>query len=173
MAWQHHGSDTPTSARTVLHHTDPNGPNILKGSVGKQLPNRFFINSAQQIYSKYFLSISLVTPKSGLMKFSNGSGWNNLCYEIQSWVSHISIFMKFKAVGKFFVIFNSVPWWHPRELMKITRAFVSCWPSKRRQQGWQWFLNLWYSIMEKEVGHKARKMPFQNWKWKSSIIRRN
>ena len=33
MAWHHHGSDTPTSARAVLHHTDPNGPNILKGSV--------------------------------------------------------------------------------------------------------------------------------------------
>ena len=32
-AWHHHGSDTPTSARAVLHHTDPNGPNILKESV--------------------------------------------------------------------------------------------------------------------------------------------
>ena len=32
-AWHHHGSDRPTSARAVLHHTDPNGPNILKGSV--------------------------------------------------------------------------------------------------------------------------------------------
>ena len=29
----HHGSDMPTSARAVLHHTDPNGSNILKGSV--------------------------------------------------------------------------------------------------------------------------------------------
>ena len=62
-------------------------------------------------------------------------------------------FLEFMAERKFFVIFNIVLWWHPRELMKITRAFVSCWPSKRRQQGWQWFLNLWYSIMEKEVGH--------------------
>ena len=35
MAWHHHGigSDRPTSARAVLHHIDPNGPNILKGSV--------------------------------------------------------------------------------------------------------------------------------------------
>ena len=29
----HHGSDTPTSARAILHHTDQKGPNILKGSV--------------------------------------------------------------------------------------------------------------------------------------------
>ena len=33
MAWRHHGSDKPASARAVLHHTDPNGPNNLKGSV--------------------------------------------------------------------------------------------------------------------------------------------
>ena len=31
--WHHHGSDTPTSARAILHHTDQKGPNILKGSV--------------------------------------------------------------------------------------------------------------------------------------------
>ena len=31
--WHHHGSDTQTSARAILHHTDPKGPNILKGSV--------------------------------------------------------------------------------------------------------------------------------------------
>ena len=30
----HHGSDTPTSARAVLLHTDQKGPNILTGSVG-------------------------------------------------------------------------------------------------------------------------------------------
>ena len=29
----HHGSDMPTSARAVLHHTDQKGPNILTGSV--------------------------------------------------------------------------------------------------------------------------------------------
>ena len=29
----HHGSDTPTSARAVLLHTDQKGPNILAGSV--------------------------------------------------------------------------------------------------------------------------------------------
>ena len=29
----HHGSDTPTSARAVLLHTDQKGPNILTGSV--------------------------------------------------------------------------------------------------------------------------------------------
>ena len=29
----HHGSDTPTSARAILHHTDLKGPNILKRSV--------------------------------------------------------------------------------------------------------------------------------------------
>ena len=33
-AGHHHGSDTPTSARAVLHHTDQKGPNILTGSVG-------------------------------------------------------------------------------------------------------------------------------------------
>ena len=32
-AGHHHGSDTPTSARAILHHTDQNGPNILTGSV--------------------------------------------------------------------------------------------------------------------------------------------
>ena len=37
MAWHHHGSDMPTSAWAVLHHTDQNGPNILKGSVGLQV----------------------------------------------------------------------------------------------------------------------------------------
>ena len=31
--WHHHGSDTPTSARAILYHTDQKGPNILKGSV--------------------------------------------------------------------------------------------------------------------------------------------
>ena len=34
MAWHHNGSDTPTSARAILHHTDQNGPNILPGCVG-------------------------------------------------------------------------------------------------------------------------------------------
>ena len=29
----HHGSDTPTSARAVLHHTDQKGPNIMHPSV--------------------------------------------------------------------------------------------------------------------------------------------
>ena len=29
----HHGSDMPTSARAVLHHTDQKGPNIVTGSV--------------------------------------------------------------------------------------------------------------------------------------------
>ena len=32
-AGHHHGSDMPTSARAILHHTDQKGPNILKGSV--------------------------------------------------------------------------------------------------------------------------------------------
>ena len=31
--WHHHGSDTLTSARAILHHTDQKGLNILKGSV--------------------------------------------------------------------------------------------------------------------------------------------
>ena len=30
--WHHHGSDTPTSARAILHHTDQKGPNILHPS---------------------------------------------------------------------------------------------------------------------------------------------
>ena len=29
----HHGSDTPTSARAILHHTDQKGPNNLHPSV--------------------------------------------------------------------------------------------------------------------------------------------
>ena len=33
MAWHHHGSDKPTSARAILHHTDQKGPNISTGSV--------------------------------------------------------------------------------------------------------------------------------------------
>ena len=33
MAWHHHGSDKPTSTRAILHHTDPNAPNISGGSV--------------------------------------------------------------------------------------------------------------------------------------------
>ena len=32
-AGHHHGSDTHTSARAILHHTDQNGLNILKRSV--------------------------------------------------------------------------------------------------------------------------------------------
>ena len=32
-AWHHHGSDMPTSARCILHHTDQKGPIILKVSV--------------------------------------------------------------------------------------------------------------------------------------------
>ena len=41
--WHHHGSDTPTFARAILHHTDQKGPNILKGSVVyyfRQLPKK-------------------------------------------------------------------------------------------------------------------------------------
>ena len=40
MAWHHHGSDTPTSAWAILHHTDQNGQNILKGSVPEQPDER-------------------------------------------------------------------------------------------------------------------------------------
>ena len=40
MAWHHHGSDRPTSARAVLHHTDSNGPNILMESVPKEFTLR-------------------------------------------------------------------------------------------------------------------------------------
>ena len=31
--WYHHGSDRPTSTWAILHHTDPNTPNISGGSV--------------------------------------------------------------------------------------------------------------------------------------------
>ena len=31
--WHHHGSDTPTSPKAILHHTDPNATNISGGSV--------------------------------------------------------------------------------------------------------------------------------------------
>ena len=33
MAWHHHWSDRPTSARAVLHHTDQKVPNIMDPSV--------------------------------------------------------------------------------------------------------------------------------------------
>ena len=39
-AWHHHGSDTPTSARAVLHHTDQKGPNIMHPSVPKLVVKR-------------------------------------------------------------------------------------------------------------------------------------
>ena len=43
----HHGSDTPTSARAVLHHTDQKGPKIVHSSVvlsaGKILVNVYVI----------------------------------------------------------------------------------------------------------------------------------
>jgi hypothetical protein len=32
-ARHHHGSDMPTSARAILHHTDQKGPNIMHPSV--------------------------------------------------------------------------------------------------------------------------------------------
>ena len=32
-ARHHHGSNTPTSARAILHHTDQKGPNIMRPSV--------------------------------------------------------------------------------------------------------------------------------------------
>ena len=32
----HHGIDTPSFARAVLHHTDQKGPNILTGSVSQK-----------------------------------------------------------------------------------------------------------------------------------------
>ena len=31
--WHHHGSDMSTSARAILHHTDPKVPNIMDPSV--------------------------------------------------------------------------------------------------------------------------------------------
>ena len=36
-AGHHHVSDMPTSARAILHHTDQNGQNILKGSVYEEI----------------------------------------------------------------------------------------------------------------------------------------
>ena len=36
-AWYHQGSDTPTSARAILHHTDQKGPNILHPSVSRDI----------------------------------------------------------------------------------------------------------------------------------------
>ena len=120
-------------------------------------PTYFSINSPLKIYSRYFVFTYIFgDTQKGLDEIQQWFSLKQLMLGDPKLGSHISIFLKFKAVGKFFVIFNSVLWWHPRELMKITRAFVSCWPSKRRQQGWQWFLNLWYSIMEKEVGHRTQ-----------------
>ena len=44
-ARHHHGSDTPTSARAILHHTDQKGPNIMHPSVvtKKKYTDDFFI----------------------------------------------------------------------------------------------------------------------------------
>ena len=41
-AGHHHGSDTPTSARAILYHTDQKGPNILTGSVRGQKKPKIF-----------------------------------------------------------------------------------------------------------------------------------
>ena len=57
MAWHHHGSDTPTSARAVLYHTDPNGPNILKGSVYIEIN---IYKKCNSLYNK-----SLISKKNG------------------------------------------------------------------------------------------------------------
>ena len=44
MAWHHHGSDTPTSARAILHHTDQKEQNVLKGSVHEHLSSYFHLH---------------------------------------------------------------------------------------------------------------------------------
>ena len=44
-AGHHHGSNRPTSPRAILHHTDPNGPNILKGSVSNQSNDNSLISN--------------------------------------------------------------------------------------------------------------------------------
>ena len=70
-ARHHHGSDTPTSPRAILHHTDPNAPNISGGSVSRtqflllttnppwikktlNSSNKEMINCRLQILNHYF-----------------------------------------------------------------------------------------------------------------------
>ena len=41
--WHCHGSDTPTSPRAILHHTDPSAPNISGGSVCSKTIFKIFV----------------------------------------------------------------------------------------------------------------------------------
>ena len=59
MAWHHHGSDRPTSARAILHHTDQKGPNILKGSVCAL--NLYYLDIDEE-RKRVILSICCVIP---------------------------------------------------------------------------------------------------------------
>ena len=55
MAWHHHGSDKPTSTRAILHHTDPNAPNISGGSVPPPLAVTYdSLPSTQTAFARIF-----------------------------------------------------------------------------------------------------------------------
>ena len=51
----HHGSDTPTSARAILHHTDQKGPNILTGSVQAVCTVLYLLN----LQAMFFCNVQL------------------------------------------------------------------------------------------------------------------
>ena len=51
-AWDHHGSDKPTSPKAILHHTDPKGPNISGGSVADKHYN--FLTMMQHFTKESF-----------------------------------------------------------------------------------------------------------------------
>ena len=52
----HHGSDTHTSARAILHHTDQNGLNILTGSVSTYFSYQSKKRTSHIFHPKLFLS---------------------------------------------------------------------------------------------------------------------
>ena len=58
-ARHHHGSDTPTSARAILHHTDQKGPKFLKGSVCTL--NLYYLDIDEE-RKRVILSICCVIP---------------------------------------------------------------------------------------------------------------
>ena len=55
----HHGSDTPTSARAVLHHTDPKVPNIMEPSV-PFIYSKVYNSYSEKIIIAYIFEIQKV-----------------------------------------------------------------------------------------------------------------
>ena len=60
--WHHHGSDTPTFLRAILHLTDPNAPNISGGECTTVVANARVADTIG--FLKYY-------PKLQMMYMSN------------------------------------------------------------------------------------------------------